>query len=152
MQSQENVWKFVQARQKEIALRMKEKYDQNRRTLQLKVRDLVLLSTKYHHFLEGFKKQQERFVGPYVVKERVHPNAYQLTGLPLGVPTTQNVRFLIKFHQFPEQFQTRPGPNASAPDLIHDHYEWEVEGVVGYRNTWEGMRYLVKWKGFARKQ
>ena len=92
MDSQENVWNFVQRRQKEIAARMKERYDQNRKPLDLQPGDLVLLSTKSHHLLEGYRKQQERFVGPYVVKERVHPNAYKLHGLPEGVPPTQNVR------------------------------------------------------------
>ena len=112
----------------------------------------MLLSTKSHHLLEGFRKQQERFVGPYVVKEKVHPNAYRLAGLPAGVPTTQNVRFLIKFHRSPEQFSSRPDPDSSAPELIEGQYEWEVEGIVDHRDTRAGMMYLVKWKGFARKQ
>ena len=131
---------------------MKERYDQNRKSLDLEPGDLVLLSTKSHHLLEGFRKQQERFVGPYVVKERVHPNAYRLTSLPSGVPTTQNVHFLIKFHRSPNRFSSRPQPDSSAPDLIDGQYKWEVEDVVDHRYTRYGMMYLVKWKGFARKQ
>ena len=100
-ESQESIWNFVQTRQKEIAARMKERYDQHRKVLDLVPGNLVLLSTKSHHLLEGFRKQQERFVGPYIVKKKVYPNAYRLMGLPAGVPTTQNVRFLIKFHCSP---------------------------------------------------
>ena len=151
-ESQENVWSFVQSRQREIAARMKERYDQHRKSLDLAPGDLVLLSTKSHHLLEGFRKQQERFVGPYVVKERVHPNAYRLLGLPTGVPTTQNVRFLIKFHRSPDRFASRPEPDSSAPELIDGQYEWEVEEIVDHRSTRTGMTYLVKWKGFSRKQ
>ena len=111
LESHENVWKFVQSRQKEIARRMKERYDQNRLTLELEPGDLVLLSTKSHHLLEGFRKQQERFVGPYVVKEKVHPNAYRLIGLPAGVPPTQNIRFPYQVSSLPRsvRFSARPG-------------------------------------------
>ena len=45
--------------------------------------DLVLLSTLSHQPLDaGARKQRERFHGPYVVAEQVHPNAYRLKGLP----------------------------------------------------------------------
>ena len=152
LDSQEKVWSFVRMRQKEIALRMKERYDANRKALELEPGDLVLLSTKSHHLLEGYRKQQERYVGPYVVLERVHPNAYKLNGLPEGVPLTQNVRFLIKYQRSPDRFNTRPEANVSAPDLVDGHYEWEVEQVMGHKETRHGMRYLVKWKGFARRQ
>ena len=131
---------------------MKERYDQNCLALELELGDLVLLSTKSHHLLEGFRKQQEQFVGSYVVKERVHPNAYRLIGLLARVPSTQNICFLIKFHRSPNKFSSRPDPGASAPDLIRNHYEWEVQEVVGHKETREGMQYLVKWKGFACKQ
>ena len=151
-ESQETLWKFVQQRQKEIALRMKERYDQNRKALDLQPSDLVLLSTKSHQLLEGYRKQRERFVGPYVVKERVYPNAYRLTGLPDGIPPTQNVRFLLRYHTSPERFNTRPEADAPIPELIDGDYEWEVENIQGHRATTKGTRYLVKWKGFSRKQ
>ena len=123
---------------------MKEKYDLHCKSLDLTPGDLVLLSNKSHHLLEGFRKQQERFVGPYVVKEKVHPNAYYLMGLLARVPTTQNVCFLIKFHRSPEQFSSRPEPDSSAPELIQGQYEWEVEEVVDHRAIRPGMMYLVK--------
>ena len=150
--SQEKVWEFVKARQKEITARMKERYDHNRKPLDLDPGDLVLLSTKSHQLLEGYRKQQERFVGPYVVQKKVHPNAYKLAGLPPGVPPTQNVRFLLKHNTSPDRFSSRPDPDASTPQLIDGEYEWEVEDVVGHKDTRHGMKYLVKWKGFTRKQ
>ena len=74
-------------------------------------------------------------MGPYIVQERIHPNAYKLRGLPDSVPPTQNVSFLLKYQDSPDRFNTRPEPDASVPELIEGEYEWEVEDVVGYRDT-----------------
>ena len=143
VESQEKVWRFVQARQKEIACRMKERYDINRKELELEPGDLVLLSTKSHHLLKGCRKQQERYVGPYVVQHKIHPNAYKLSGLPERVPPTQNVRFLLKYQRSPDRFRTRPEHNTSVPDLIDRQYEWEVERVEAHKDTQGRTKYLI---------
>ena len=70
----------------------------------------------------------------------------------MRVPPTQNIRFLIKYHTSPDQFASRPAAGATAPECVDGHYEWEVEDVVAHKTTRSGMRYLVKWKGFSRKQ
>ena len=151
-ESQESVWNFVRTRQKEIAARMKERYDLHRKALDLVPGDLVLLSTKSHHLLEGFRKQQERFVGPYVVKERCTPTLIASWGYHPASPPPKTSASSSSFTAHPEQFASRPEPDASAPELIQGQYEWEVEEVVDHRATRTGMMYLVKWKGFTRKQ
>ena len=98
------VWQSVQDSQSCYNDAVKKRYDRNRREVRFEPGELVLLSTKSHAALEGTRKHQERYVGPYVVESQVHPNAYRLAGLPPGVPKTQNVQYLRRFHVSPFSF------------------------------------------------
>ena len=77
---------FIRQRQEEVAARMKERFDRVRRVLIFQPGDLVLLSTKSHPRLEGNRKQGRIRVGPYVIKAQRNANAYELEGLPTGIP------------------------------------------------------------------
>ena len=146
------VWDFIKEHQEEVAQRMKERYDKNRRHLELQPGDLVLVSTKSHRLLEGHRKHRQRFVGPYVVQTKINDNAYKLTGLPPGMPTTQNVEYLKLFKPSPHKFRMRPTPEANLPEIIQGEPEWEVEKIENDRGTRGNYSFLVKWAHTPQRQ
>ena len=146
------VQEFMRQHQQEVANRMKERYDQGRRPLELQPGDLVLLSTRSHHLLLGSRKHQHRRVGPYVVARKIQENAYELTGLPPGVPTTQNVRFLSKYELTPPAFSSSPERAALGPAQVDGEWEWEVEAIEDFRVQRNGNKYLVKWVDTPQRQ
>ena len=148
----QDVWQLVHERQKTANQRAKEAYDKNRKSVQFEVGDLALLSTSSHAALTGLRKHRERFVGPYVIEGKTHPNAYRLKGLPPGVPKTQNVRYLRSFRPNAAKFASRPMPEYAAPITIDGNLEWEVEAIVAHRVLRHGMKYRVKWKDTPQEQ
>ena len=152
LQRCQSVWRLVQNNQKAADDKAKERYDKNRKAVRFEVGSLVLLSTSSHAALTGIRKHRERFVGPYLVEGAVHPNAYQLKGLPPGVPSTQNVRYLRAFKPNPTRFSSRPTPEYATPLEVDGHWEWEVEAIVGHRQLRHGLKYRVKWKDTPQEQ
>ena len=98
---------------------MKDRYNANRESLDLRPGDLVLISTKVHPKLRPYTKQQEKWAGPYVIRKRVNENAYALVSLPMGMSPTQSASFLTLFWESPEKFQSRPQFEVAIPEL-HD--------------------------------
>ena len=143
------IWDFIRQHQGEVAQRMKLRYDRNRKALDLQPGDLVLLSTKSHKPLAGHRKHLPRQAGPYVVQAKINDNSYRLSGLPPGVPTSQNVRFLSLFRPSPRKFRTRPTPAANVPDMVDDEPEWEVESILDESESRRGFRFLVKWASWT---
>ena len=131
---------------------MKSRYDQNRKSLELNEGDLVLVSTKSHRLLEGHRKHRQKHVGPYPVVKKINDNAYQLSGLPPGMPSTQNVQYLTLFNPSPSKFRTRPTPEVNLPEVIDGELEWEVENILDDKSTRGNFRYLIKWANTPQKQ
>ena len=141
--------KFAQDNLQQGARLMKRRYDAGRRRFHAEPGDLVLLSVRSHEAFGEVRKLRLRFTGPYVVKRKVHENAYELEGLPPNVPTTQNVSFLRLFFPSPPRFETRPEPaQAVRPRQFRDHREWEVEAIVEDREVNGQRQYRIKWKDF----
>ena len=114
---------------------MKRRYDLRRKPFVAKPGDLVLLSVRSHPAFGDVRKLRLKYTGPYVVKRRIHPNAYELEGLPPTVPSTQNVSHLRLFFPSPPKFETRPQPAAAVGPLeFKNHLEWEVEAIIQHRN------------------
>ena len=128
------------------------RYDHNRKSLELQPGDLVLLSTRSHNALTGYRKHRQRYVGPYAVQSRINENAYRLAGLPPNVPTTQNVRFLVPFRPTPHKFRLRPTPPVNIPDYDDGEFLWEVERILDSRTTRGSFRFLVKWANTPQQQ
>ena len=138
---------FVRGNLKQAAYRVKRRYDAKHKSLDLQPGDQVLLSVKSHPAFGDVRKLKMRYTGPYLVKRKVHKNAYELEGLPEKVPATQNVSFLRKFLPTPAQFSTRPNPGlATGPVQYKDHLEWEVETILKHRTVNSQRQYLLKWK------
>ena len=105
-----------------------------------------------HPAFGDVRKLRLKYTGPYVVKRRVHPNAYELEGLPPTVPSTQNVSHLRLFFPSPPKFETRPQPAAAVGPLeFKNHLEWEVEAIIQHRNSGPRTQYLIKWKDHEEK-
>ena len=121
LQRCQSVWRLVHDNQKAADDKAKERYDKNRKEVRFEVGSLVLLSTSSHAALTGVRKHRERFVGPYLVEGAVHPNAYKLKGLPPGVPSTQNVRYLRAFKPNPPRFSSRSNPEYATPLEVDGH-------------------------------
>ena len=145
------IWEFIRQNQEKIAQRMKTRYDRNRRSLDLQPGDYVLLSLKSHRLFAEYRKHQQRFAGPYIVQSKVSDNAYRLSGLPPGVPKTQNVRFLRLFRPSPRKFQTRPTPDIT-PDVHGGEPYFEIEEILRDRGTRGSLSYLVKWANAPGQQ
>ena len=144
---------FVADKQRLVAARIKERVDRTRRIITFALGDQVLLSTKSHPALQGNRKQQDIRVGPFTVKQRVGPNAYELQGLPPNVPPVQNITYITPFHLSPHRFRTRPQPLPNIPTIIDGQPEWHVEAVTDFKQTRRGeRRYRIKWEGSAREQ
>ena len=105
----------------------------------------MLLSAKSHTLFQGARKHRPRYTGPYVVRKKVHDNAYDLSGLPKEVPSTQNIQFLRLFYPTPARFASRPSPEYAFPLVRGTHLEWEVEAIIGHRQMVGGTQYRIKW-------
>ena len=152
-QKLDEVNRFIQERQDEVMARMKSQADRHRRNYTFEPGDQVLLSTKSHPALVGNRKQQDLRVGPFVVRQRINDNAYELEGLPPAVPSTQNITFLSPFYPNVVRFSTRPQEDVALPEVLEDSIEWEVERVTDFRQARDGSRrYRVKWIGAQREQ
>ena len=136
---------FIAANLQHCAEVTKRQYDKKHPALELEKGDLVLLSTKSYMPTEGVRKHRPRYTGPYVVKRRVHVNAYELAGLPEMVPSTQNVQFLRIFYPTPSRFSSRPTPGYAIPLKRGTHLEWEVEAIIDHRQVVGGIQYKIKW-------
>ena len=143
---------FAAKNLKSGAKMMKRRYDIGRRKFKGEPGDLVLLSVKSHPDLGEAKKLRLKYTGPYVIKAKVHENAFELEGLPPTVPTTQNVEYLRLFFPSPDKFSTRPHPaKAAGPVRVDDHNEWEVEAITGDRIVNGERRYCIKWRDHEKQ-
>ena len=147
-----DIHELVTQKQDKSAYLQKKYYDRNRKELLFEPGDLVLLSSSVHPILEGYRKHRPRFIGPFSVKKRIHPNSYQLAGLPPQVPKVQNVRYLRPFHPSPARFGTRPESDFARPQEVDGQVEWLVEAIVEHRRTRNGLRYKVKWADWDQCQ
>ena len=143
----QEVWEFIKRHQKEIAQRMKERYDMFRKAASFQHGDLVLLSTKSYKNVLGYKKHQPKYIGPYIIDSKVNDNAYKLIGLPPRHPKTQNVKYLRLFRPSPAKFANRGTPEANIPEIANGEPRWEIERILDDREAFDNVSFLVKWLG-----
>ena len=149
----EKLWSFVRDNQQRCAERMKERFDKNRQDLPLSPGDLVLVSAKTHPLLRPYRKQAEKWYGPYVVKKKVSDNAYAIADLPAGTSETKHTTYLSKFKESPPRFPNRPPLSVNVPELKDGEWEWEVDRIEGMRTDRRGVtKFLVFWLGYPRPE
>ena len=106
----------------------------------------VLLNVKNFTLPGGLTpKFMSKFVGPFLIVEQVFKDVYKLELQPeIKVHPTFHVSLLKPFKEdtlWPDRKQVIQPP----PDLVGDHLEYEVEGILKCRNhKRKGKEYLVK--------
>jgi hypothetical protein len=123
--------------------------NQNRRDLQLKKGDKVLISAAHVNnpvdAQRPTKKLSPKYLGPYEVIECISPVAYKLK-LPASIKIHPVVHVsVLKPYQEEKDF-SRPVP--PPPEIIDDEIEFEVERILDKRIRYRKPEYLVKWKGY----
>ena len=114
----------------------------------------VLLNVKNFTLPKGLTpKFMSKFAGQFLIVERVFKDVYKLELLPeIKVHPTFHVSLLKPFKEdtlwLDRKQVIRPPPN-----LVGDHLEYEVEGILKCRNhKHKGKEYLVKWRGYHEKE
>jgi hypothetical protein len=114
----------------------------------------VWLNVKHFTLPEGLTpKFMAKYAGPFVIEKRLFEDVYKLTLPPeIKVHPTFHVSLLKPYYEDtlrPERKQVLRPP----PELVGDHLEYEVEGILKSRNTKrKGKEYLVKWRGYHEKE
>ena len=145
-QQLDEIWRFIRQHQEIVAQRMKTRFDRGLRPREFNVGEFVLLSTKSHQILAGNRKHAQRYAGPYFIKEKINENAFRLAGLPTGVPSVQNIKFLKLFKPTSSRFSSRPA-TLDIPETIDGGLHWEVAKILEEQTTRKGTKYLVLWAG-----
>jgi hypothetical protein len=137
--------------------RAKQYYDQNHRRVEYQVGDEVLLKAQNLQLkLPGTVKLANRYIGPYLITERVGTVAYRLA-LPvtLHIHDVFHVSVLTKFR--------RAGGKGSDPDRFGRVFippppvevdgQWEhwVEEVLKHKTVGATTKFLVKWLGYGHE-
>jgi hypothetical protein len=114
----------------------------------------VWLNVKNFTLPDGLTpKFMAKYAGPFVIAKRLFEDVYKLDLPPeIKVHPTFHVSLLKPYHEDkvrPERKQVLRPP----PELVGDHLEFEVEGILKCRNTKKkGKEYLVKWRGYHEKE
>ena len=124
--------------------------DRHRQDQQHEVGDRVLLSTANLPVPQNLTcKLTKLYEGPFVVESRIGENVYRLT-LPEAVKLHPvfNVSQLRPYYDPSGMFPERTA-DPSPPVVVDGEDEYEVEAVIGHRDTSAGRQYLVKWVGYS---
>ena len=125
-----------------------------RREVEYEVDQKLLLNVKNLTMPERLtQKFMSKFADPFQIVERVFKNVYKLELLPkLKVHPTFHVSPLKPLKE-DTLWPNRKKMIRPPPDLVGDHLEYEVEGILKCRNQkHKGKEYLVKWRGFHEKE
>ena len=96
--------------------------------------------------IEGLRKLAQRWLGPFEVTERIGGTAYRLclTGRFEALHPVFHVSLLRPW--------TGHLPQLPPPVLVEGEPEWEVEQIVGHRETRRGTRYTVRFRGYGAEE
>jgi ribosomal protein L21E len=134
--------------------RYEKQVNAGRREVEFEVGQKVLLNVKNFTMPEGLTpKFMSKFAGPFPIVERVFKDVYKLELPPeIKVHPTFHVSLLKPFKEdtlWPDRKQVIRPP----PELVGEHLEYEVEGILKSRNLKnKGKEYLVKWRGYHEKE
>src|ERR1700731_1620686 len=131
---------------------MKTAYDKhkNTKTREYTKGTLVWLDAENLNMERPNAKLADKWVGPFVVLEKIGPSAYCLN-LPVTwkIHPVFNETLLTPYKegQFPNQEKDERPP----PDPIDDHKQYGVEEILKSRKRGCGIQYLVKWEGYPHE-
>lgn len=133
--------------------------DKNRRKVEYKVGDRVLLDTRNIKLKAvGTRKLLPKFIGPYTITKRINEVAFKLK-LPHSLHLIHDVFHVSMFKLYKEDDERMPRP--PQPVEIEGEFEFEVEAILGHRVSRRRGRpprsqaaagpalvrsFLIKWK------
>ena len=134
--------------------RYQKQLNAGRRDVDYEVGQKVLLNVKNFTLPEGLTpKFMSKFAGPFSIVEKLFKDVYKLELPPeIKVHPTFHVSLLKPFKE-DTLWAGRKQVIRPQPELIGDHLEYEVEGILKSRNLKsKGKQYLVKWRGYHEKE
>jgi transposase InsO family protein len=120
--------------------------NRHRRPAQMKVGDRVFLSTKNIRTERPSRKLENKWIGPFDVKEQAGNDAFRL-----ALPATMKIHpefhssFLQRAAGDPYKGQQQ---SEQGPIIVNDQEEWELEEILAARLSKGQLQYRVKWIGF----
>ena len=93
------------------------------------------------------KKLDNKWAGPFPVKEKVGPAAYHLK-LPRAWRIHRVFNEVLLTPYCPPSFLSQSLPPPPPPTIDDDHLEYEVEAILDVKKVGWGVKYLVKWQGY----
>jgi hypothetical protein len=126
---------------------MKKKEDRNRREVDVKVGDMVWLSTRNVTTTRPSKKLDYRKMGPFKVIGQVNPVTFKL-----DLPAHMRIHPVFHAsHLSPHHENTIPGRTVDPPPPVElaSGTEWEVEEILNVKRVGKGWKWLVRWKGYG---
>ena len=129
-------------------------FNAGRHEVEYGVGQKVLLNVKNFTLPQGLTpKFMSKFASPFPIVERVFKDVYKLE-LPLEIKVhpTFHVSLLKPFKEdilWLDRKQVISPPS----NLVGDHLEYEVEGILKCRNhKHKGKEYLVEWQSYHEKE
>ena len=125
--------------------------DKKRRDVTYTIGDMVLLKadnikvqSQVNHQSAKF---QPKYLGPFEITEQVSTYSYRLS-----LPSTMRIHLVFHVSQLKAWNQSPPYPGQiptpSAPVMVQDHIEYEVEKILDKWVWYYCTEYLVKWMGY----
>ena len=137
--------KAAQDRQKAYA-------DKHRRPHDIKVDDMVMLSTKNIKFVTGKKKLHHRYLGPFKVESLVEPHG---NAVRLKLPESYKIHpvFHVSLVRPFKADSTVPTITPHEPEIVDGVPHYKVETILAKRTRSKGRRrrvieFLIKWLGY----
>jgi hypothetical protein len=131
-----------------IAQRYKQYADKHRRpSADYKPGDQVLFKTKFFQLTSGLsRKLAPRWVGPFTVKEVLHPHKLAVRlDLPSRAKLMHPVFHVSSLRPYHTSGNYQP---PSLPDCIEGELEWEVDYIGKCKGSGKRLKYLVHWGGY----
>jgi hypothetical protein len=125
--------------------RMKTFADRKRSECVFNIGDVVLLSTQ-HMRLKGPRKLLPRFIGPYVIKQKINEVAYRL-----DLPPGTRIHDVFHVSLLRPYFESDRAPKPPQPEIVDGELEFEVEAILDHRDVQHkrhrNRHFLMRWKG-----
>ncbi|MBW0578438.1 hypothetical protein O181_118153 [Austropuccinia psidii MF-1] len=110
---------------------------------------MVWLSSKNIKSTRPTKKRSERWLGPFLIMEKISPHAYHLK-----LPSERKSIHPVYHISLLEPFKTSTIPNwhqePPPPIIIEEEEQWEVSQILDSKLKRRKLWYLVEWKGFRQ--
>ncbi|TPX36791.1 hypothetical protein SeLEV6574_g08003 [Synchytrium endobioticum] len=131
--------------------RHKKAADESRREEpKLEIGDEVMISTRNVRTNRPSKKLDYKWIGPYYVKRRINPVAFEIE-LPhnLKIHNVFHVSLLKRYNRPSDPSRQLPKP---PPLRVLEDEEYDIREVLDVRRRGRGFEYLIWWEGYPKAE